>query len=872
MAFPAGLSNGQTATINGVVYVYSATDNAWTRVSTPFGNLAINGNLSANIATFTGNLYANANAIVGNLYLSSLSWSNGNPVSFSTYSNSNVTAYLTDGTINITNLAVGDSLIQQDVLDLNNNNLYNVNTIRINDPGTSEGISWEGGSGWNIYESPNDLSNNTGNLQIVLSGARALTVDTNQTVNIPSTWAATSTSTGALTVGGGVGIGGNLWVGGNIYAARLIGVDTSTISVSDPLLYLTATNPSPYNYDIGFFSHFVGGSLNNYQHTGFSRNYTDNTWTLFSNVFTEPGITLSWTEANIIYDPIKVGSANIANTTVSTSTTTGALVVGGGAGIAGALYIANTGDVSANIGTVKNNLATLDANVGAFETYANTKIGNNSNGNLVVVATTTSTDTTTGALVVQGGAGIAGNAYIGGNIVVTSNISANKFFTTQGLYWAGNGTAFSSGTGLTYTADTAPPVSGNVVGDQWYNTVTDVLFEYLDNGVSQYWVDVQTSVIAANAVVTIPELIQANLGAFQSYANAKIGTNTDGNIVVSSGAASNYYNSAGAGSGIDIVSTTASKVGYLNIVGGTSSSGLLTFGNISSVQAVITTGTDNSITFATKSPTTGANAASAALTINSNQNAQFFSNLTVTGNVSIGANITSNVTFSQSGLFRGPYNEASTLSGVFVGNTGTGVPSPRVGFFNGNTQQNWQIDNFGGAFRWFVPGAAKMILYDSGNLNVSGGYTVGGKKAVNGPAFRAYITTGQTISSTGSQIKVTFGGETFDTDGCFASSTFTPTVEGYYQLNATVRISGPAGTGENMLILYKNGTEYARGTNGSGTEIGASFYSMQVSDIAYANGTTDTFEIYIQQGSGSNKDTTAGQNISYFSGCMIRGA
>jgi predicted acyltransferase (DUF342 family) len=240
----------------------------------------------------------------------------------------------------------------------------------------------------------------------------------------------------------------------------------------------------------------------------------------------------------------------------------------------------------------------------------------------------------------------------------------------------------------------------------------------------------------------------------------------------------------------------------------------------------------------------------------------------IAGNTYIGANLV----VTQSGLFQGPYNESSTLSGVFVGNTGAGVPSPRVGFFNGNTQQNWQIDNFGGAFRWFVPGTTKMTLYDTGILNVTGGYTVGGKKAVNGPAFRAYITTGQTIAGNGTQQKVTFGGETFDTDGCFASSAFTPTAEGYYQLNATVRIAGTAGTGENMLVLYKNGGEYARGTNGSGTEIGANFYSMQVSDIVYANGTTDFFEVYIQQGSGSNRDTTAGTNISYFSGCMIRGA
>ena len=339
MAFPAGLSNGQTAVINEVVYVYSATDNAWTRVSTPFGNLAINGNFTANIATFTGNLYANANAIVGNVYLSSLNWSNGTPVSFSTYSNSNVAAYLPvySGALSAATASIGTG-IQTDVLNLNNNNLYNVNTIRINDPGSSEGISWEGGSGWNIYESPNDLSNATGNLQFVVSGVRALTVDTNRTVNIPSTWATTSATTGALTVGGGVGIGGNLWVAGNIFASNLISISSSTLSVQDPLLYLSASNPFPYNYDIGLFSQFVGGALTRNQHTGFARNASDNTWTLFSNVFAEPGATISWAEANIIYDPIKVGSANIANTTISTSTTTGALTVGGGLGVVGNVY------------------------------------------------------------------------------------------------------------------------------------------------------------------------------------------------------------------------------------------------------------------------------------------------------------------------------------------------------------------------------------------------------------------------------------------------------------------------------------------------------------------------------------------------------
>ena len=95
MAFPAGLTNGQTTTINGVAYVFSASDNAWTRVSTPFGDLAINGNLSANNATFTGNVNTGGNLIAGNTYVTTLNWANGTPISLAgTYSNVDVEFYI----------------------------------------------------------------------------------------------------------------------------------------------------------------------------------------------------------------------------------------------------------------------------------------------------------------------------------------------------------------------------------------------------------------------------------------------------------------------------------------------------------------------------------------------------------------------------------------------------------------------------------------------------------------------------------------------------------------------------------------------------------------------------------------------------------
>jgi len=53
------------------------------------------------------------------------------------------------------------------------------------------------------------------------------------------------------------------------------------------------------------------------------------------------------------------------------------------------------------------------------------------------------------------------------------------------------------------------------------------------------------------------------------------------------------------------------------------------------------------------------------------------------------------------------------------------------------------------------------------------------------PTFFAYKSTNQNATA-GTDTKVTFDTEVFDTNNNFASNRFTPTVAGYYQLNSNV--------------------------------------------------------------------------------------
>ena len=109
-------------------------------------------------------------------------------------------------------------------------------------------------------------------------------------------------------------------------------------------------------------------------------------------------------------------------------------------------------------------------------------------GNIVAASGTESVSTTTGAAVVIGGVGVSGN------------ITAGKVYTGSGLFWSANGVSALAAAG---TSSGPTPSESAKYGDLWYNTTNDVVYQYLTDGTSSYWIDISSQTIAANTSNTI---------------------------------------------------------------------------------------------------------------------------------------------------------------------------------------------------------------------------------------------------------------------------------------------------------------------------------------------------------------------------------
>jgi len=145
--------------------------------------------------------------------------------------------------------------------------------------------------------------------------------------------------------------------------------------------------------------------------------------------------------------------------------------------------------------------------------------------------------------------------------------------------------------------------------------------------------------------------------------------------------------------------------------------------------------------------------------------------------------------------------------------------------------------------------------------------TTGSTFAGTGPAFSAYQSSAQSISANTFTI-INLQTEVFDTNNNFASNRFTPTVAGYYQINASLNTTTPLSSSIYFNIyIVKNGTQY---TLVQGYPSPANYFGVTSSTVVYLNGSTD----YIEMGTQSNSAYTvqADSKTTFLSGCLVRAA
>lgn len=132
-------------------------------------------------------------------------------------------------------------------------------------------------------------------------------------------------------------------------------------------------------------------------------------------------------------------------------------------------------------------------------------------------------------------------------------------------------------------------------------------------------------------------------------------------------------------------------------------------------------------------------------------------------------------------------------------------------------------------------------------------------------AFSAYQSTLQTGIPNATFTKIQLQTKEYDTGSFFDATTnfrFQPTVPGYYQINGSVYMTGVAGQG---ATIYKNGTEYKRGTlisNGNA-------YGSPVCSLVYLNGSSDYVELYCYQSSGGTVSAATGIQYNFMNGILI---
>jgi hypothetical protein len=376
-------------------------------------------------------------------------------------------------------------------------------TINTNRVLSNEGFFWSNGAIYsgegvprgNDYEfqfkTGTTFSGTTGFKYTAGLGNIVLSIDT----------ASTDTTTGAFVVAGGVGVTGNVnagqfgselgyfWANGTAYSGPLVALGADTTMQYNNEGALDSAPDFTYNR---FTSNVVIGST--------TSSTTTDTGALVvkGGVAVQGNLNIAGSDGNaivttgIIYSGTinSLGNVNLVGSAVNSTATTAYLFntsktlrIGSNAttihlGVAGTSAIQPTANLTTDLGTSSLYWANVFANVTNTVGLQVGAIGAAIGGPTAITNAAIATSTSTGALVVNGGVGIAGNIYVGG----ASNLAGNV--TVTGNILPSTGSTYSIGSpGRTFTTVYAKATSAAYadlaeiyVPDRHYEPGTVVVF------------------------------------------------------------------------------------------------------------------------------------------------------------------------------------------------------------------------------------------------------------------------------------------------------------------------------------------------------------------------------------------------------------
>lgn len=128
--------------------------------------------------------------------------------------------------------------------------------------------------------------------------------------------------------------------------------------------------------------------------------------------------------------------------------------------------------------------------------------------------------------------------------------------------------------------------------------------------------------------------------------------------------------------------------------------------------------------------------------------------------------------------------------------------------------------------------------------------------------------TDQVSAATGTWTKVTFGTETYDAAGTYASNKWTPARTGRALVTAGVTFSSIASAASMVLGVYVN-SSVVKQTQVLADSAISGLYGIDVAAMVNVASTTDFIELYVNHDSGADAEIVGEAEATWFQGCLI---